>query len=626
VTSPTGGNAYDGDAAEVHASGMQRDLRKQRGAWLTPPALAQPTADRTLAPLLASGMRPLRIVDPAVGGGAFLIAALRTLRSHGASAAAASECLFGIDIDPVAAELATTALQHAAGDEVAAAAISNRVHGGDGLTMLEPGTFDAVLTNPPWETLQGGNRSAAQNAELRRRFVHQGRRKLYTYRLFVERAFQLLRPGGRLGLIVPASLWFDREAEPLRRLLLEHCDWQWLYGFENKRQLFAIDPRYRFGVVIATKGGSTARVQVAFGRTDPAAWATEHPQHVVWHRDELRAASPTTGTFVEVDDRRDLELLVRMHQRGQPLLGPNAPFVWRQGDFNMTGDREQFVPRAAAEHDGYGADDDGVFRRAGHPDLLPLWQGAMIQELQPNVAAHAGGSGHGTRWIPANGHRLQPAWLIARADYAATATPKAPCRLVHRTLSNASNERTMIACLLGDVPTGNSLGVLTPRARLQHPVRHLAATAAVFASLPFDWALRLRLGGINLNGFVLADCVLPPLTDAATTELAMLALRLSATATWQRDLRTEAQQEGLAVTNQPPTPTERAALQTAIDVVVGNAFGLTPADVAWIVRDCTRERLGRGSDLPAKGFWRVDRALPPAARRPNRWLAAVSSH
>ena len=53
----------------------------------------------------------------------------------------------------------------------------------------------------------------------------------------------------------------------------------------------------------------------------------------------------------------------------------------------------------------------------------------------------------------------------------------------------------MLACLLPDLPTGNSLGVLTP-ADPRAPLRQLAALAAVLASLPFDGALRLRVGDI----------------------------------------------------------------------------------------------------------------------------------
>jgi len=609
------------------------ERRKQQGAWFTPMELALPTAQRTLAPLLANGgAARLRIVDPAVGGGVFLVAAMQALRTANVTAREAAQCVFGIDDDAAASALAARVVHEAAGDDAALPLhdIATRVHHGDGLRDLEPGTFDAVLTNPPWETLQAAPRSQTRVAELRPHFHHQGRGKLFTYRLFVERALQLLRPGGRFGLIVPASLWFDRDAEPLRRLLLDHCEWEWLFGFENRQKVFAIDSRYRFGVVIGTKGGRTNAVNVAFGRVDVADWTRDDPPHTRYGRDELRELSPRSGAFVEVDARRDLDVLRRMHGHARPLLGEDGVFTWRQGDFNMTADRAMFVRREDAEANGHGRSDDAVWRRCGGDDLLPLLQGAMIGELHPNAGAHAGGTGHATTWeTPRTFDDVRPAFLVPAAPWRADAGSRPCARIALRALSNATNERTAIACLVGDVPCGNSLGVLVPRdGRDPTPLRTMAAGAAVLASLAFDWSLRRRLVGTNLNAFVLADCVVPRLDDDATIELARLALRLSALLPSQRDLWNVAAREGW----RPPLGAaiagdERAALATRLDVLVGQAFGLQRDDVEWIVRGCDGPRIARhgrrGAPLPAKGFWRVDRELDPAARRPMRWLAAL---
>lgn len=618
--------------AERHADRLDTPVRKRHGAWFTPMALALPTARRTLAPLLAQRTaKPLRIVDPAVGGGTFLRAALRVLRAAGQPPARALAQLHGLDLDAEAARLAALALWEEGGDtRVDADAIAADVRAGDGLLELETGSFDAVLTNPPWETLQDGAGAAARVAALRPRFRHQGRGKLFTYRLFVERAFELLRPGGRLGLVVPASLWFDRDAEPLRRLLLDACEWEWLFGFENRRRVFAIDSRYRFGVVVATKGGATTTVRAAFGRTDLREWEADEPPHVRYGRDELRSLSPASGAFVEVDARRDLDVLTRMHRAGAPLLGERAPFAWRQGDFNMTSDRAHFVPRERAELDGWRAGDDGVFRRDGAPDLLPLLQGAMMHDLHPNAGAHARGTGRGTAWQPVRSlHEVRPAYFVAAAPWRARAAERAPARLVHRALSNATNERTFLVCLLPDAPCGNSLGVLTPRAAAT-PLRVLAAHAAVLSSLAFDWALRQRLGGTNLNAFVLADCVAPHLDAASERELAQLALRLCAILPWHGSLWQSARDEGWGDGLAPATASdERQAIATRIDLLAGRAFGLTTDDVAWIVRGCDRDaarlRARDTADLPLKGFWRVDRDLPPPQRRPLRWLAALAT-
>ncbi|WP_437966866.1 N-6 DNA methylase [Sorangium sp. So ce260] len=71
----------------------------------------------------------------------------------------------------------------------------------------EPG-FDAVIGNPPWVAYVG---RAAQpiapevfNLYLRRNPAFHGYRSLHG--LFVHRAASLLRPGGRLGLVIPTSV------------------------------------------------------------------------------------------------------------------------------------------------------------------------------------------------------------------------------------------------------------------------------------------------------------------------------------------------------------------------------------------------------------------------------------
>lgn len=620
--------------AEQYPARLAGDQRKRQGAWFTPIELAQPTVDRTLACLAdVDAKAPLRLVDPAVGGGMFLRAAFRSLCAHGWSASQALASLHGVDADATAAVLAALAVWEEAGCLGDPRDVARRVYPGDGLLDLVDGSYDAVLTNPPWETLQATPDSAARIAALRPRFRRQGRGKLYTYRLFVERAHALLRPGGALGLIAPASLWFDRDAESLRSMLLDECDWQWLFGFENKKKVFAIDGRYRFGAIVARRGGPTLQVRVAFGRTELADWQANAPPHTAVLREALRALSPTSGAFVEADDPCDLELLLRMQRNGTPLVGARGLFAWRQGDFNMTSDRAQFVRRDDAERRGYVAGDDGVWRCADAPELLPLLQGAMVGELHPNVGAHQGGSGHRTTWQPPSSFAEQrPLYLVDGAAWRATANKRAPFRIVHRALGNASNERTTIACLLTDVPCGNSLGVLTLRPRLAaraRPLRDLAAAAALLASLAFDWTLRQRLAGTNLNQFVLADCVLPP-HDAFADELAALALRLSALLPQHAALWTIAQREGWAPSATAATDDEeRRALATRIDALATLAYGLTRDDVAWITRDCDRpasELARRPVGTLAKGFWRVDRTLPPELRRPNRWSAAIANH
>jgi hypothetical protein len=123
--------ARGGPAARVSLE-RGSGARKSTGSFYTPQPLADYLVRRTLAPLVAAA-RPedilgLRIVDPAMGSGAFLVAACRYLatayehalvaagRCHASDVterdrvsirrAIAERCLYGVDLNPMAVQLA----------------------------------------------------------------------------------------------------------------------------------------------------------------------------------------------------------------------------------------------------------------------------------------------------------------------------------------------------------------------------------------------------------------------------------------------------------------------------------------------------------------------------------------
>jgi hypothetical protein len=131
---PVGPEASVGrlSVALVHGSG----IRKATGSFYTPQSLADYLVRRTLGPLVrhASPERilRLRIVDPAMGSGAFLVSAcryladayeaalIRTGRYHASDfgerervatrRAVAERCLYGVDVNPMAVQLARLSL------------------------------------------------------------------------------------------------------------------------------------------------------------------------------------------------------------------------------------------------------------------------------------------------------------------------------------------------------------------------------------------------------------------------------------------------------------------------------------------------------------------------------------
>ncbi len=168
---------------------------------------------------------PARILDPAMGGGAFLLAAARRLRSQGEPWRGALARLFGVDSDPLAVAVTEAALMLAAGVEFDAETtrenllVGNAVTGAcgevpafgpEGLNWNSAFCgegFSLVVGNPPWVAFAG--RAAQPLApELRRHFraFFPGWGKYPTLQaLFLERSVQLAK-SGVVALILPSPI------------------------------------------------------------------------------------------------------------------------------------------------------------------------------------------------------------------------------------------------------------------------------------------------------------------------------------------------------------------------------------------------------------------------------------
>jgi hypothetical protein len=233
--------------------------RKRTGSFYTPDALSRSVAAQALDRAAALGRLEapdFAICDPACGAGAFLLEvarqlhARRTLQHAAGTLDSASEwrrilaSLCGVDVDPVALDVARIALYVAAGDPSLQASELGRLHSGDALGGRGFGAdsrtrargavdfdaafpeiasrgFDLVVGNPPWVAYAG--RSAQPLEPARRRALrenYEGFRGYPTlHGAFVERACRLA-PRGVVALLLPSPLADLDGYRPLRRALL----------------------------------------------------------------------------------------------------------------------------------------------------------------------------------------------------------------------------------------------------------------------------------------------------------------------------------------------------------------------------------------------------------------------
>lgn len=175
-----------------------------------------------------------RVIDPACGPGGFLA------ESAAAAARAGVEVtLHGIDKDDLLVRLASDSLR--ARGLPAEIACGNSLLPFESLpkparAILRPGHFDVVVTNPPFGAkIPVSGVDVLSQFELARKWVfssktdswvatNQVRDALPPQVLFIERCWQLLREGGRCGIVLPEGVLGNQSLGYIRRWLIDRAD------------------------------------------------------------------------------------------------------------------------------------------------------------------------------------------------------------------------------------------------------------------------------------------------------------------------------------------------------------------------------------------------------------------
>ena len=217
-------------------------------------------------------------------------------------------------------------------------------------------------------------------------FRYRGSGKAYTYKLFLEVAHALVRSGGRLGMLVPSGIYSDHGTASLRNLFIEQCRWEWLFGLENGDKIFPIHSSYKFNPVIIEKGGSTEAIQTAFMRRNLEDWERAEDVATAYTRAQVEKFSPKTRAILEIQSRRDLEILEKIYANSV-LLGDDGPDGWgiqySQGDFNMTSDSKLFPPRPKWEEKGYRPDEYSRWLKGDWRPIEELWAELGVDPDRP---------------------------------------------------------------------------------------------------------------------------------------------------------------------------------------------------------------------------------------------------
>ncbi|MGI8784221.1 MAG: hypothetical protein ACR2L2_11305 [Acidobacteriota bacterium] len=303
--------------------------------------------------------------------------------------------------------------------------------------------------------------------------------------------------------------------------------------------------------------------------------------------------------------------------------------------FDMTTDSGLFPPVPTWQRDGFEPDEYGLWRSPSGAAALPVFEGRMINQFDPSEKRWVSGKGRRAVWAEVDWRNKIPGpqYLMSASDYAASDKRIGVAAFYYMKISSATNSRTMIGTVLPDTPSVYSLCELVQQA---FSIDDWLVMSAILNSFAFDFVVRLRLGGLNITGYVLDETPVPQVGSAARQGLARHAAGLSFSSVTFAPFWRQAAVAGFWAMPDVPwrqlwaaSSTDRLRRRCILDAVASGLFGLEAAGLRWILRDSDRpcdelrnEAVAR--QLDPKGFWRVDKDRDPELRHTVLTLVAFA--
>jgi hypothetical protein len=411
-----------------------------------------------------------------------------------------------------------------------------------GEALANPG-FDAIVGNPPWDMVRGDSGDAHVRPDRRedaRRltdFVREAgvyqvaaRSHVNRYQLFLERALQLTRRGGRVGLVLPSGLASDSGSAGLRIHLFDRAEIDSITGLDNRHGLFPIHRSVRFVLLTGTVGRPTTQIACRFGLSRneelEAPGEAAAPSLMLTRRLLSRLSGDDNLAVPELTTSHDLAIVEKIGA-AVPALGAAGGWHVQFGrELNATDDREAFVPYS------------------GSAWARPVLEGKQIEPFRsfPDRA------------------RLE----LSSESLTSRRVPRR-ARLAYRDVASATNRLTLIAAIVPArcVTTHTLFCLKTPL-----PLDNQHVLCALLNSFVANYLVRLRVT-THVTASLLARLPVPPVSshEAVFRQLASLSRMLSAGTSAAEDAPQYAELQAIVATLYHLTSSEFAHILDTFPLV-----------------------------------------------------------
>lgn len=431
------------------------------------------------------------------------------------------------------------------------------------------------------------------------RYPLTGNGDVNTYALFAETVLHILHPQGRAGLVLPSGIATDESTSGFFGEISKGRIVQ-LIDFENREKIFqAVDSRMKFCLLTI---GATSEAKFAFFLTNTEQIKDSRRSFTLTAADIARL-NPNTKTCPVFRSQKDAEITAQIYQR--------VPILWNESQENGN-PWELQIGRMFHMSDDSGSFRD-VRRRNELTDPVPLYEAKMVHQFDHRWATYEGDEDDSREMTDAEkadpNKRARPRYWVERAEAEARLVEKKWDKgwlLGFRDITNATNERTVIAHVIPRVGVGNPFPLVFSA---QSPGL-ISALIGCLSSLALDFQARHKVGGTHLNFFIAKQlAVLPPAVFPAV-ELNSIVPRVLELTYTSNDMQ-PFYADVVAVNPMWESRTgpergqpwrwnseRRAILRAELDAIYGRLYGLSHDDLRYILDPADV----MGDDYPSETF------------------------
>lgn len=419
------------------------------------------------------------------------------------------------------------------------------------------GGFDVLLGNPPWEQIKiqerewfetrnkdiasatrkydrkllidearNNNRQlhkeylgAVRNAKAISLFLRNSgllqlciRGDVNTYSAFAEIALWLVCEMGMSGIVLPTGIATDEPTKDYFSYIIKSKRLSKLYGFENENNLF-VGLMHNFKYCLMTVGGNGSGfpfVDMAFSLWSVSELGNKE-RHISMTEEDIRMMNPNTLTCPMFRNYREAEVTRHIYRRVPVLENEQNNLKTWDYEFRRTLQmaNDSYMFRTQDELSSLNAERGVNSYTVAEKRYYPLYEAKMIYFYEYRYAnavpSKTGGMRGSSEYTSQDQledpyHYTAPRYWVAQEGVDDEWGNGSWGLAIRRITGAVVNQRTTIAAIIPKCAISDSLHVLELH---RYPGQEAVCLLANINSIVFDFIVRQKIGGNNLNKFII---------------------------------------------------------------------------------------------------------------------------